>query len=61
MEGWEDPPECTWEVRDSQYSNGGTLDEMPESRKRKLIESTSRRKTGHQMREGASHSQNTDP
>ena len=40
----------TWEVRDSQDSKGGTLDEMPNSRERKLIEPTSSRKTGHQMR-----------
>jgi hypothetical protein len=36
----------TWEVRDSQESNGGTLDEMPDSRERELIETTSSRKTG---------------
>ena len=41
----------TWEVRDSQDSKGGTLDEMPNSRERELIEPTSSRKTGHQMRE----------
>ena len=41
----------TWEVRDSQDSKGGTLDEMPDSRERELIEPTSSRKTGHQMRE----------
>jgi hypothetical protein len=34
----------TWEVKDS-------LDEMPESRERQLIEPTTSRKTGHQMRE----------
>ena len=42
----------TWEVRDSQDSKGGTLDEMPDSRERKLIEPTSSRKTGHQVRDG---------
>jgi hypothetical protein len=42
----------TWEVRDSQDSNGETLDEMPDSRERELIESTSSRKTGHQVRDG---------
>jgi hypothetical protein len=31
----ENAPE-TWEVRDSQDSNGGTLDEVPDSRERKL-------------------------
>jgi hypothetical protein len=42
----------TWEVRDSQDSKGGTLDEMPNSRERELIEPTSSRKIGHQMRRG---------
>ena len=42
----------TWEVRDSQESKGGTLDEMPDSRERELIEPTSSRKTGHQVRDG---------
>jgi hypothetical protein len=32
-------------IRDSQESKGGTLDEMPDSRERELIESTSSRKT----------------
>ena len=50
---WEDPLECTktWEVRVSQDSKGGTLDEMPKSREREVREPTSSRKTGHQMRE----------
>jgi hypothetical protein len=39
-------------VRDSKDSNGGTLDEMPDSRERELIEPTSSRKTGHQVRDG---------
>jgi hypothetical protein len=38
----------TWEVRDSQDSKGETLDEMPDSKERELIESTSSRNTGHQ-------------
>jgi hypothetical protein len=42
----------TWEVRDSQDSKGGTLDKIPKIRERKFLESTSSRKTGHQMREG---------
>jgi hypothetical protein len=42
----------TWEVRDSQDSKGGTLDEIPDSRERELIEPTSSRKTGHQVRDG---------
>jgi hypothetical protein len=54
--GWGPPhhqnaPE-TWEVRDSQDSNGGTSDEMPNSGERDLIEPTSSRKTGHQVRDG---------
>jgi hypothetical protein len=39
-------------VRDSQNSNGGTLDEIPESREREHIELTSSRKSVHQVREG---------
>jgi hypothetical protein len=62
---WEDPLECTktWEVRVSQDSKGGTLDEMPESRERELVEPNSSRKTGHQVREGGlpSYSQNSHP
>ena len=42
----------TWDVRDPQESKGGTLDEMHNSGERKLIEPTSSRKTGHQVREG---------
>jgi hypothetical protein len=38
-------------VRDSQNSKGGTFDEMPENRDKELIESTSSRKTGHQVRD----------
>jgi hypothetical protein len=41
-----------WEVRDSQDSKGGTLDEMSYNGKRELVESTSSRKTGHQVRDG---------
>jgi hypothetical protein len=48
------PAECTRDlgggvVRDSQDSKGGTLDKMPDG---ELIETTSSRKTGHQVREG---------
>ena len=51
----------TWEVRDSQDSKGGTLDEIPNSRGKKFIESISSRKTGHKMREEvASHSHNSN-
>jgi hypothetical protein len=51
--GWgaQNAPE-TREVRASQDSKGRTLDEMPDSREREHIESTSSRKTGHQMRDG---------
>ena len=42
----------TWEVRESRDSKGGTLDEMPNGRERELIEPTSNRKTGHQVRYG---------
>jgi hypothetical protein len=41
----------TLEVKDSQDSKGGTLDEMPDSMERELIEQTSSRKIEHQMRE----------
>jgi hypothetical protein len=54
IRGWgtlQNAPE-TWEVKDSQESKGGTLDEMPNSRERELIEPTSSRKTRHQVRDG---------
>jgi hypothetical protein len=52
----------TWKVRDSQYSKGGTLEEMPYSRERELLELTSSRKTGYQMRKkGPFCSHNSDP
>jgi hypothetical protein len=41
-----------WEVRDSQDSKGGNIDEMPDFRERELIEPISSRKTGHQVRDG---------
>ena len=47
----------TWEVRDSQDSKGGTLDEMPYSGEREFVESTCSRKTGHQVRDGVAISQ----
>ena len=46
----------TWEVRDSQDSKGGTLDEMPHSGE--LVEPTSSRKTGHQVRDGEEAEEN---
>jgi hypothetical protein len=39
-------------VKNFQDSKGGYLDEMPNSRERELIEPTSSRKTGYQVREG---------
>lgn len=39
-----------WEVRESQDSKGGTLNEVPSSAERELEESTSSKKTGHQVR-----------
>jgi len=39
-------------VRESQDSKGGILDEMAYSGERELTESTTRRKTGHQVRNG---------
>ena len=41
-----------WELIDSQDLKRGNLDEMPGSRERELIEHTSNRKTGHQVRDG---------
>jgi hypothetical protein len=38
-------------MRDFQDSKGGTYDEMTDSRERELIEPTSSRKTGHQVRD----------
>jgi hypothetical protein len=43
-----DVPE-TWEMRNSQDSKGGTVDEMPNSGEKEFIESTSSRKTEHQV------------
>jgi hypothetical protein len=50
----------TWEVRESQESKGGTLDEMSYSGER---ESTSSRKTGHQVEGCGCHPtvKNSDP
>jgi hypothetical protein len=42
----------TWEVRDSQDSKGGTLDEMLYSGERELVEPTSSRETGYQVKNG---------
>ena len=50
-------------MRDSQDSKGGTLDEMPYSGERELVESTSSRKTGHQVEGWGCHPtvKNSDP
>jgi hypothetical protein len=42
----------TWQVRDSQESKGRTLDEMPDSRERDLIEPISSGEIGYQVRNG---------
>ena len=39
-------------MRDSQDSKGETLDEMPYIGERELVEPTSSKKTGHQVRDG---------
>jgi hypothetical protein len=41
----------TLKVRDSQDSQGGTIDKMPNIRERELIDPTSSRKTGHSVRD----------
>ena len=52
----------TWKVSDSQDSKRGTLDEMADSREKKLIEPTPNRKIGHQVRDGLSfNSHISDP
>ena len=50
-------------MRDSQDSKGGTLDKMPYSGERELVESISSRKTGHQVEEWGYHPtvKNSDP
>ena len=50
-------------MRDAQDSKAGTLDEMPNSEERELVESTSSRKTVHQVDRWGCHStvQNSDP
>jgi hypothetical protein len=50
-------------VRNSQDSEEGTLEEMPYSRERKLVESTSSRKIRHQVEGWCCHAivKNSDP
>ena len=51
-----------WEVRGSQDSKAGTLDEMPYNREREHVEPTSSRKTGHQVSDGVAIPKlNSDP
>jgi len=53
--GWVDPLECTRDLGGKKQSGikeeGGTLDEQPYSGEREFIESTSSRKTSHQVRD----------
>jgi len=52
--GWKDPTECTRDLGGEKLSGlkEGILDEMSYSMEKELVESTSSRKTGHQMRDG---------
>ena len=51
--GWGDPPECTIGLGGERLtgSKGETLDQIFYIRERELVEPTSSRKTGHQVRE----------
>ena len=40
-----------WKVKDTQDSDGGTLDEILNSGEKELVDSTSSRMTGHQVEE----------
>jgi hypothetical protein len=44
-------------MRNFQGSKGGTLEEIPYSRERELVEPTSSRQTGYQVRNGVAISQ----
>jgi hypothetical protein len=50
-------------VRYVQDSKGGILNEIPYSRERELVNSTSKRKTGHQVERWGGHPtvKNSDP
>ena len=48
--GWGDPPECTRDLGGERLL--GIKDETPKSRERELMEPTSSRKIGHQVRDG---------
>ena len=62
MEALQNVPEI-WEVRYSQDSKEGTLDEIPYSGERELVEPISRRNTGHPLKDGCCHPivKNSDP
>jgi hypothetical protein len=47
----------TQEVKDSQNSKGGALDEIPSIGERELVKPMSSRKTAHQVRDGVAFSQ----
>ena len=47
----------TWDVRDSQDSKGGTLDEMPHSGEKELVEPTSSKRQGIKWKDGVVISQ----
>ena len=53
----------TWDVRDSQDSKGGTVDETPNSGEKDISESTSSRKIDHQVERWGCHPtvKNSDP
>jgi hypothetical protein len=48
------PPECPRDLGGKDYQNkkGGTLDKIPYSVEREVVEPTFSRKTGHQVRDG---------
>ena len=52
--GWGDPLECTRDLGGKRLSGIKVrpLNEMPDNRKRELIETTSSKKTGRQVRDG---------
>ena len=45
----------TWEVRNAHESKRGTLNQLPNSEKKELVEPTSSRKTRHQVEEWGSN------
>jgi hypothetical protein len=56
--GWGDPPKCTRDLGGEKLSGlKGTLDEMPYIEEMELVEPTSSRKTGQQVRDGVAFPQ----